>query len=144
MAAMSESRVSVRFFGDELDPAELTELLGCEPSIQYKRGDTHLSAGREYTRKWGAWVVAAETRKPEAVDEQLTELFARMTQDLAVWRDLASRFDGDVFCGLFMAESNEGFSISPATLEALASRALEIGFDIYDPDKDPTLEAGPQ
>ena len=142
MAAISESRVSVRFFGDDLNPRELTRLLGCEPSIQYKKGDKHTSAGREYTKKWGGWVVAAENRKPEAVDEQLSHLFAQMTQDLEVWRNLVSRFDGDVFCGLFMAESNEGFSIARATLQALAARGLEINFDIYDPDKEPLPETG--
>jgi hypothetical protein len=119
MAAIAESRVSIRFFGEDLNPAEVTDLLGREPTTMYRRGDTRESVGRSYTRKYGAWIVAAENQTPEAVDAQLQGLFASMTQDMRTWKALTSRYDADVFCGLFMNESNEGFSIGTATLEAL-------------------------
>jgi ribosomal protein L19 len=133
MAAIAESLVSIRFFGDDLNPAELTSMLGREPSMQYKKGDTRTSSGHQYARKFGAWIAATEKQRPEAVDAQLEELLASMNQDLTVWKSLTSRFNADVFCGLFMDESNEAFSLSPATLQTLANRGLEIIFDVYDP-----------
>ena len=136
MAAVGKSTASVRFFGDELDPGELTLLLGCEPSKQYQKGDL-VAPRRENRRKFGAWIIAAEDGSPEAIDEQLASIFARTTQDLQVWQDLASRYEGGAFCGLFMNESNEGFSLSLSTLKSLAARGLEIGFDVYDPDDEP-------
>jgi len=139
MAAIGKSTASVRFFGDQLDPDEVTRLLACEPSKQYRKGDL-VSPRRENRRKFGAWIVAAEDCSPEAVDDQLASIFARTTQDLRVWQDLVSRYEGDVFCGLFMNESNEGFSLSPSTLKALAARGLEIGFDVYDPDDEPETQ----
>jgi hypothetical protein len=141
MAAIAESRVSIRFFGDDLNPAEITRILGRDPSTQYRRGDSRTIGGREYAKKYGAWIAAAENQRPEAIDAQLGELLASMSQDLTVWRTLTSRFSADVFCGLFMDESNEGFSLSSVTVRMLADRGLEIGFDVYDPTKDEAVNA---
>lgn len=33
-----------------------------------------------------------------------------------------------------MESGNEGLSLSPSSLQALAERQIEIGFDIYGPD----------
>jgi hypothetical protein len=136
MAAIGTSAASVRFFGDELDPDEVTRLLGCAASKRYRKGDL-VSPRRETRRKVGAWILAADDREPEAIDAQLESIFARTTQDLQVWQDLASRFRGDVFCGLFMNVSNEGFVLSLSTLKSLVARNLEISFDVYDPDDEP-------
>lgn len=141
MAAIAESRVSIRFFGDDLNPAELTSILGREPSTHYRKGDTRTSAGREYARTYGAWVAAAEYQRPEAIDAQLVKLFASMNQDLTAWQILTFRFSADVFCGLFMDDCNEYFSLSLATLKMLADRGLEINFDVYDPTKDDPANA---
>ena len=59
-------------------------------------------------------------------------LVAQLTPDLAVWASITAMFKVDIFCGLFMETVNEGFSLSPDTMSALASRGIEIGFDIYD------------
>ena len=56
-----------------------------------------------------------------------------LTADLAVWQELTTRFRADVFCGLFMDESNEGQSLSPHTLKALGERNLMLDLDIYGP-----------
>ncbi|BAL97058.1 hypothetical protein RGE_37190 [Rubrivivax gelatinosus IL144] len=134
MASVARSRLSIRFFGEELVPAELTAMLGATPTTQYRKGDERTSAsGKVYARKYGAWIIATGNMTPEAIDDQLAELFCQLTQDLSVWSLLTTRYDADVFCGLFMEESNEGFSLKLSTLLALASRGLEIGFDIYDP-----------
>jgi hypothetical protein len=132
MAAFARSTAALRFFGEDLDPSELTSLLGCQPTLQYRKGDL-ISPGRENIRKYGGWVLRVEDREPKAIDDQLSSIFAKLTQDVDVWQTVTTRFDADVFCGLFMAESNEGFSLSTSTLAALTARNLDIEFDVYDP-----------
>ena len=59
-----------------------------------------------------------------------------MTGDTSIWQELAARFDGRLFCGLFLEERNEGLRIAPATLAAVAERGLFLDLDIYAPDTD--------
>jgi hypothetical protein len=79
------------------------------------------------------WSLTAEPREPEDLDSQVAEIIGKLTQDIEVWTALSERFAIDLFCGLFMQESNEGLSLSPKTLMALADRNIEIGLDIYAP-----------
>jgi hypothetical protein len=39
MAVLSGSTASLRFFGDDLDPDELTKLLGCPPTKSASKGE---------------------------------------------------------------------------------------------------------
>jgi hypothetical protein len=43
---------------------------------------------------------------------------------------LAERFGVDLFCGWFMKFGNEGLSIAPGTLKALAARHIVLDLDI--------------
>jgi hypothetical protein len=79
------------------------------------------------------WSLTAEPSEPEGLNGQVAEIIGKLTQDIAVWTGLSERFEIDLFCGLFMQESNEGLSLSPKTLMALADRNIEIGLDIYAP-----------
>ncbi len=96
--------------------------------MQYRSKD-----GRETIAKIGSWVLSSEHRTPEDLDGQVAEILGKLTQDLDVWAQLARRFEIDVFCGLFMRESNEGMTLSAKTVLALGTRGIELGFDIYDP-----------
>jgi hypothetical protein len=49
---------------------------------------------------------------------------------------LAERFGVDLFCGWFMKFGNEGLSIAPGTLKALADRHIVLDLDIYAGDSE--------
>ena len=117
---------------DDLDPTEITELLGCEPSFQHKKGQ-ELFAPKSGTRiaRFGMWYLEADWREPEDIDGQVSELLDKLSNDLTVWADLSARFKIDLFVGLEMKETNEGLSISPETLRKLGERGIELGLDIY-------------
>lgn len=139
MAGIERSTAALRIFGDELVPEEIGELLGCPPTHCYRKGEVKvLQSGHELKRKTGMWLLAAAAHEPENLDKQVAETLARLAQDLAVWESLSERFEIDLYCGLFMKETNEGLSLSPATLRALADRRIKIGLDIYAPLKDIT------
>lgn len=137
MAAISKSTATLRIFGDDLAPEDVTGLLGKEPTAQYRKGDTRTTAaGRKYVRKYGMWRLECEDRSPEALDEQIAEILSGLTDDFAVWKSIALKYTVNLFCGAFMNESNEGFALSPATLSALGARGIEIQFDVYAPGEE--------
>jgi hypothetical protein len=142
MAAIHRSAAALRIMGDDLDPADITRLLGHAPTRGHAKGQTWTSrtTGIERVHKFGAWMLTADDAEPEDIDAQTAALLAKLTPDLAIWREIAARFEIDLFCGLFMEESNEGMNLSPATLRALGERGIELALDIYASPDDP-LEA---
>lgn len=133
MARLNETQATLRFLGDDLDPDELTRLLGSAPSEGRRRGEAYRSRGAraERTARTGSWRLRVEKRSPGDLDGQIAELLSPLSRDLAVWRDLSARFQADIFCGLFLDQSNEGIDLSPETLVMIGSRGLTLDFDIY-------------
>ena len=135
MAELNESVAGLRVVGDDLDPDEITQLLGRTSDLARRKGETILTEGRERVASTGAWIVNTDSSAPGDLDRQINELLAGTTDDLAVWRRLVDRFRVDVFCGLFMKEPNEGIAISPQTLQKMAERGIELDLDIYAPSR---------
>ena len=136
MSSISRSRAALRIFGEHLDPDEISALLGSRPTDSYSKGEVRrTSSGHVVTRKAGMWSITASPREPEGLDDQVHEVLSGLSTDMAVWSTLNQKYRVDLFCGLFMEETNEGFSLSVATMSALAARGIEIGLDIYAPDR---------
>ena len=129
---MAKSTASLRVFGDDLDPSEITRLLGSAPSDCYRKGDL-VSPKRATTRQYGMWSLSASNAEPDDFRLQVGTLLSSVTQDLCVWHSLGQRFQVDLFCGFFMDTGNQGFTLSVETITALAARGIEPGFDIYSP-----------
>ncbi len=138
MAHINRSFAALRIFADDLLPDEVTNLLGHAPTSSYAKGDTQTSktTGKVRVRKYGAWMIEADKAEPEDVNGQAMALLGKLTGDLAVWRDLKSRYEMDLFCGLFMDRSNEGGGLSATTLAALGERGIELALDIYAPSQE--------
>ncbi len=65
------------------------------------------------------------------MDGQIREILSQLSGDLSVWRSITQRYHVDLFCGLFLRESNEGLTLSSQSLAALGERGIEMGMDIY-------------
>ena len=151
MAHLARSVASLRIFGDDLQPEEVSRILGCAPTKAWPKGRVQVSkSGHEMIKKTGAWLLHASDAEPENLDGQVVELLAKLTSDTATWAELGRRFEVDLFCGWFMESSNEGVSVSPKTMFALAERGSGLSLDIYGPDNaresepaqaQPTLQA---
>ena len=135
MGKISKAHVTIRFFGDDLEPEELTRLLGSQPSRARRKGEQRtLSSGELRVERYGSWSINdSEESVAVEIDEQVNALLDKLTDDIGVRRDLSSRYDADVYCGVMMDTWNEGFALEAATLKRLADRSLLIGFDIYAP-----------
>ena len=121
MPALGSSRASIRIYGPDVDPARVTALLGCPPDGEPVQ---HSTRGR-------LWSIRSEKSTPADLDTQITALLARATDDLDAWRRAGEGHRVDAFCGLFMNEWNEGLSLAPATLLALAQRGITLDLDLY-------------
>ena len=73
---------------------------------------------------------------------KVREILAQLSGDIAVWKQLAEKYDMDVYCGWFMEKENEGLGISATTLLELGVRGIELSLDIYAGDGDKPTEAG--
>ena len=138
MAAIEKSLVTLRISGDTLIPAEITRLLGAAPTAAETKGDEIIGpkTGKRRIAKTGMWRLSAESREPEDIDAQIEELLSQLTVDLDVWHGIAAEWEIDLFCGLFMGESNDGLILSPRSLRALGERNIELQLDIYAPSVD--------
>ncbi len=137
MSALQKTTATLRLFGDTLDPDEVSALLGASPSYSARKGDAKASKSEKARiEKTGKWIFKTDDCAPGNLNLQIETLLSKLTQDLDIWRDLASRFQCNLFCGLFMSSSNDGESISANTLLQLGSRGIEIWFDIYNFDED--------
>lgn len=138
MGTPDSSAASIGFYGDDLDPSEITRQLGCEPTVGVSKGGTWITEmGAEKIARTGSWRRVAERRTPADLDAQIGLLLSVMNDDLEAWRSLAGRFRGRVFCGVFLASFNDGLTLRPETLLMIGQRGLVLDLDIYEqPDRD--------
>lgn len=132
MPTISESTLALRFLGDDLDPSEISTKLGVTPTIGLAKGERYQTPnGTERASRTGMWHRATAWCRPADLDQQIAEVLAGTSQDMAVWNALCSRYNAEVYCGLRLQEGNEGFDISPASMRLLGERGLRLGFDVY-------------
>ncbi|WP_312319875.1 DUF4279 domain-containing protein [Stenotrophomonas sp.] len=143
MSAFVHSMASLRFFGDDLVPDEITALLGTSPTQSHLKGQELIGrrTGNKLIAKTGSWRLRAIDRAPEDLEGQIFEILDQLTQDLSVWASL-SRYQPDLFCGLFMGSSNDGISLSAKALLAIGQRGISLDLDTYDAgDDDDSVES---
>jgi hypothetical protein len=136
MAHMHKSVATLRIRGDDLVPAEVSNLLRCTPTTSQKRGEVIVGkkTGTERIARTGMWSLHSVDQESENLDGQIEEILAKLTEDIETWQSLARRHRVDLFCGLFMGGRNEGLAISPASLVALGQRGIELALDVYGPE----------
>ena len=140
MGIPSQSSASLRISGDDLDPNEITQMLGHPASNSVRKGELEiLPSGRNRIAATGRWDRRVDyRRRPGNLDRQIGEILAPLNDDLVVWQKISEKFKMDMFCGLFLESFNEGLVLAPNTLEALGRRGIKLGLDIYGEENDQT------
>lgn len=138
MPALEKTKATLRIHGDDLIPDEVSRWLGAQPDNAQTRGEILIGkvTGRSRVARTGRWSLRALDRSPGDLNAQIDDIFARLSDDPAVWAQLQSRFAMNLFCGLFIGGRNEGEAISAANLRLLGERGIELHLDIYTPDPD--------
>ncbi len=128
-----DSSVSLRVFGDDLDPDEITRLLDARPTAARRKGDVIPDTRYHRIASIGSWMLKTKLGKKTPLPGKIEDLIDKLTADLKVWADINKRFSVDIFCGVFLDEWNRGYELPHALVKKIADRGLRIGFDIYGP-----------
>jgi hypothetical protein len=133
LAAIARVRVSLRVFGDSLEPEEVSALLGREPTRFHRKGEK-CSADGSSIEPTGAWILDSGLSEKSEIEEHVEALLSLVSNDSDEWASLTSRFSASILCSAFLDQYNEGFELSPRLAQSLADRGLVIAFDIYSGD----------
>ncbi|MBB4615857.1 DUF4279 domain-containing protein [Novosphingobium taihuense] len=134
MDNLQRAMISLLIDEDDLIPSEITALLGSEPSLGVSKGEKFLSHhGKLIKAKTGKWQLHSGWKSPVNLDEEISLLLARLTDDHEVWGNLTARYHCYLSVGGYFEDWTGGITLSPDTLGALAARNLAIGFDLYAP-----------
>lgn len=125
---VDQSRLTLCVHGDELDPDEISRLLGCAPTRARRRGELRRS-GTPWPN--GAWLLSVEGKSPMGPEELVHLLLARLPADGALWSDLRTRFGVKLSFGIFTERWNRGFDLSADAVRRIASLGVDVDFDIY-------------
>ncbi len=138
MGALEYSQATLRIFGDDLIPDDISDLLGAKPTKSKKKGDEEVgkTSGKVRIAKTGSWHLHAQKREPEDLNAQIEEILSQLTSDLATWEKLCKSYKVDIFCGLFMENWNDGLSLSSEVMLALGQRGIGLSLDIYNGSDD--------
>jgi hypothetical protein len=141
MAKAKTSDVALRISGDDLVPDEITAKLGASPTHSHIKGEKGKNIvgpkiGDERVASSGRWTLQAADREPEDIDGQVREILNQMTSDLSVWKLITQKYRVDLFCGLFLSDTDGGLTLSPESLVALGERGIEFGLCIYAGEED--------
>lgn len=127
---------SLTFLGEDLNPEELSELLGCTPEVGVRKGDAFVGGfGRPRTAPSGRWTYSTGYREPPDIDDQICELLGRLPESLNLWSDLTTKFECYLSLGIWFVDEDwtSGTLVQPSTLPMLGERGVALDFDMYAP-----------
>lgn len=134
--------VSLRFFADELEPDEITTLLGLEPTTSYRQGDIRRTRSGRALGVWrnGGWVYNEKLKLKPDDDKSLGDALDGFMRKLSgVKRKIGSisRRPDMSLADIYVAELGDsnlqfpGMVLSLATLEMLSEMGLEFWCEFY-------------
>jgi hypothetical protein len=68
VADLARVVASLRVIGEQLVPAAVSALLGCEPTKGWAMGDTFTSHGATRTARFGLWILEGDEIEPADLD----------------------------------------------------------------------------
>lgn len=131
MSADQEVTITLRIQHDELDPEEVTRLMGFEPDRSNRKGDPRSNPDYAPFRT-GNWAYKPTHDESLPFAEQLGMVCDMVVQSRAQLDQLKRRgFYIDVFVGIFGDDSNVCFTVSPSELLILGSVGIPFVLDVY-------------
>jgi hypothetical protein len=123
---------SLDIWSDDLSPAEITALLGIQPTSHYLRGDSFGNGGLK--RNCGSWTYKTKRldfRSGKCCEEQFDDFMRNLTGDDAVWARISAQHQARILIVLWMRTWNREFDNSAYALGELARRRLRLHIDTY-------------
>lgn len=129
------NNIYIRFFirGNDIDPDEISHILGILPEYKYKRGDLH-GKNNQMVRKKGLWSISS-SEKVVSPDLQLhiewllalLEPLKRQLESVISTKDVYA----EITCifNLFSIEWDS--RLEPSILDRIADLHIQLGISIY-------------
>ncbi|MCL2400859.1 MAG: DUF4279 domain-containing protein [Defluviitaleaceae bacterium] len=134
-----EYSVGFRIIDDNLDPAEITKMLGIVPDDAHRKGEpnTKITPKGKILHyapfNTGIWIVNSHEERHEILARHIKSLLDILYPLKDKLAELTSRgYKMDIFCGAFLNEVQQpGFDISPDILLQMGEMNIKIGMCIY-------------
>jgi hypothetical protein len=119
--------------GVDLQPDEITQALGIEPTSAWTRGDARSGSHGKARgqRTGGLWSLAAPCSPYDTLDIQLDTLLDQLETLPPALYDLVQQFAASITIGYRTPTDMVGIHIDPSTLERLHRLRVALDFDIY-------------
>ncbi len=133
--------ITLSIRADDLDPDEVTRLLGVVPHVAQRKG-VWLTTRNEHGRmtEFGMWsiVLRREDTTEWDIEAAIGMLLDRIPATIEAWHSARANARARIFVGLTIDTSNRGFGLSPDLMGRLAEFGLDLDFDIYNEQADTT------
>ena len=130
--------VALRFFGDDLEPDEITAVLGIQPTESHRRGDIRRTRSGRAIGEWreGAWLYKEKSDDVESIEEALASFVQKLSESKEKIRSISCRPDvslADISSAEFGNSDRQfpSIGLNLNLLEALAEMGLEFGWTFY-------------
>jgi hypothetical protein len=127
---VDDASASLCVYGEELDPEEITRILGVAPTRSHRRGDRLSPEGPPF--RTGAWLCEVKSAAvPDPPDEALGRLLDRLPSDPTFWRRLTQQYEIRIFFRIGFEGWNKGFTLSAGNIQRAAVLGVRLDFDLY-------------
>lgn len=127
---VDEAMATLSLQGDDLDPQEVTDLLGVTPHKSHRKGEP-ISKWRDDQHAHGAWSYEVRLKAPDGPDAALSQLLAMLPSDLELWASLTQRYQARVDLALVVKAWSRGFDLPAPVIQQLAARGLAVWCEVY-------------
>jgi len=129
MTKPNEYRAYFTVTGD-FDPAEVTKLLGTNPTEAWQKGDRNERT--HFERKFSRWSLYSRLDSAVSLEEQVEDVLDQLRPIAERVISVRSQFEGWMQLVAFFYESYPGLTFAPATLLDLGRMKLAMDCDFYD------------
>jgi hypothetical protein len=130
---VSEPEISIRLElrSDRVDPDQITEALGLQPSQTWRRGDAW--GRRTHPRPENGWVLATPYRATWDVDEPLRQLLEWIEPSRASLAELTDggSVEGRLSIVGYQRDRGPSIYLDSETVRAIAQLGIDLNVDFY-------------
>ena len=126
---VDETNVTIAIYGEDLDPDDISQQLGCQPTFSHRQGERRSHGSPPY--KQGAWFLEVKGNAPHGPEDLTKALLMRLPADETIWVELARKHDIQMRYGIHMDTWNRGFELSPKLVQRISKLHAKLSFDIY-------------
>lgn len=132
MNAEKWTRASLRIFGENLVPDDISSSLNLAPTQTHLRGQRK-SEKVPLVWKHSMWLLQSPLGTNEELPRHLEWLLGELEPRATTLKELSTQFKVDLFCGFSSENGQGGFTLSAELLCRLANLGIPIALDLYPP-----------